>query len=170
MYQLFLRLHFNVLFHEKYWKRYLYIFTLIHKTRWRSISNNEILNLEFVDYFKDKVSWYYISWRKDLSEEFITKFAEKLEWKRVQHVNSSNLSFLKTNSQFVYWDSVWIWNQHLTLSFLKDFKTVNFTALSRNRHLTIDIIEAFANLLDWYPILENYQFSVNFIKKHLGVV
>lgn len=126
----------------------------IDKINWRFFSKNDALTIEIIEKFSDKIYWKELSvMNKNLTIDFIDKYFDK--------INHTILSY----------------HENITLNFIKKYEIslldTDYIYLSKNKHLSINIVKYLGNKLHWcniskynknltYEIIIEYYDCINF--------
>lgn len=120
-------------------------------------------------------AWKELSGNFKFNESQLEKYANELDWEELSH-NSEifwTVSMLEKFKGRIHWGllSVHITSENLSIELLEKFKDRwDWDEISERRDLTIEIIDKFANLINWRKLINNYYAekwaSFDFVKKY----
>lgn len=118
---------------------------------WSLIADNFVISEEFVEkymqYFDmEMVGQYGVS---IFSEDFLIKHKDKLAWYYILESRDLSVEFLNKHKDFIFWDSYYSHNQHLTIEKIKQLECYehikniqnNTWISSEQKQLILDYLE-----------------------------
>jgi hypothetical protein len=137
---------------------------------WEQISHDPSLNLEFIDFCKDKVVWGTICWKHKLSESLIRKYQHYFNyyaWNMASIHSKLSEDFIREFQDKVEWNVISI-HQTLSEDFIREFQDkVCWRWISGHQKLSDDFLQEFSHNINW-SVFSQYQqnLSENFLRTH----
>ena len=145
---------------------------------WTLLSTNpQSMNFEVLDRFQNLISWTNISLNaKNMTDEFMYNYSSKLNWDMVFAQRVPNLTlrirlaekYRKTSAKNKgeFWSALSRWLE-LELSFIDIYKRyIDFHELTKNKHLTDEIIDKYIDELDLHTLVRVKRLSKVILQKY----
>jgi hypothetical protein len=143
----------------------------------RYLSMNPYLTFEILDKFSSKISWSMLSMNgRALSESMMFNYRNKVIWELILSHQQLRLEFLihmsevmrksRAKTTKMFWRAISRF-QKLNKVYIDTYKRyIDFNELSKNEHLTEDIMDAYFDKLDLKLLFSRHLLSNDFILRH----